>query len=174
MSETTGFTRREIGVGAAAAAVGAAAFAAVDRAEATPTPAPDRATISFAEAHAILVAGEAKARAIGVPMYMLIVDESGREKASARMDGAPLASLVLVPAKAATAVSFRTPTHVLANGVASNPGRIASFTSAGFSLVGGGIPIVRKGVMIGAIGVGGGSPEQDVEVGQAALAGLTA
>jgi glc operon protein GlcG len=174
MPEGTGpaITRRELGVGAAALAVGAVAASATDSAVGAATPAPDRATISFTEAHAVLAAGEAKARAVGVPMYMLIVDESGIEKASARMDGNGLASLTLVPAKAKTAIAFRTPSDVLADRLAGNAARIASFTASGFSLVGGGVPITRKGVVIGAIGVGGGTPEQDVEVAKAAVAAV--
>ena len=170
--QRTAFTRRELGLGAAALAVGAATVAATDLAEGA-SPAPDRATISFAEAHGALVAGEAKARAIGVPMYMLVVDESGIEKASARMDGNGLASLTLVPAKAKTAIAFRTPSGVLGDRLGTNIARIASFTAAGFSLVGGGVPITRKGTIIGAIGVGGGTPEQDVEVAQAAVAAIS-
>ena len=153
-------------------AVGAAALGLADQAGATEAP-PPKATISLVEARDILEAGVVKAAEIGVPMYLLIVDESGREKASARMDGNGLASLTLVPLKAHTAISFRTATHTLAERVASDPVRVASFVGTGqFTLVGGGLPISRDGQVIGAIGVGGGSPEQDVTVAQAAVAAL--
>jgi uncharacterized protein GlcG (DUF336 family) len=105
------------------------------------------------------------------PMFVLVVDECGNEKASRRMDGNGPASVSLVPIKAHTAVSFRTATADLAART-TNPARIASFTTAGFSLLGGGRPIVENGAVIGAIGVGGGTPEQDDEVARAALRGL--
>jgi glc operon protein GlcG len=109
------------------------------------------------------------------PMYVLVVDVAGNEKASRRMDGNGTASLELVPRKARTAAAFRTSTQELANRT-TDPARIASFTTAGFSLLGGGQPIVEgegtDRVVIGAVGVGGGSPEQDDEVALAALAAL--
>jgi uncharacterized protein GlcG (DUF336 family) len=105
------------------------------------------------------------------PMFVLVVDECGNEKASRRMDGNGPASVTLVPIKARTAVAFRTATADLAART-TDPARIASFTTAGFSLLGGGRPITENGMVIGAVGVGGGTPEQDDEVARAALRGL--
>ena len=105
------------------------------------------------------------------PMFVLVVDECGNEKASRRMDGNGPASVTLVPIKAHTAVAFRAATADLAART-TDPARIASFTTAGFSLLGGGRPIIEKGTFIGAVAVGGGTPEQDDEVARAALRGL--
>jgi|tagenome__1003787_1003787.scaffolds.fasta_scaffold20971953_3 glc operon protein GlcG len=105
------------------------------------------------------------------PMFVLVVDDCADEKASKRMDGNGSASVTLVPIKARTAVAFRTPTADLAART-TDPARIASFTTAGFSLLGGGRPIVENGAVIGAVAVGGGTPEQDDEVARAALRGL--
>jgi uncharacterized protein GlcG (DUF336 family) len=88
------------------------------------------------------------------------------------MDGNGQASPTLAPLKAQTANGFRTPTHVLAAGNANDPARIASITAAGFSLLGGGVPLRSGNAVIGAIGVGGGSPAQDVEVAEAGAAAL--
>jgi uncharacterized protein GlcG (DUF336 family) len=121
----------------------------------------------------LLEAAEKNAAEVGEPIYVFVVHKSGREKASMRSDGNRLASLTLVPLKAHTAVAFRTPTHVLAARVVADPVRLASFVGTGeFTLVGGGLPITSGGRVIGAIGVGGSSPEQDVVVGQAALASI--
>jgi uncharacterized protein GlcG (DUF336 family) len=164
--------RRALGLGAAAAAAAGAMAMAPGLAGAA-TSQDTRATITAAEAQALLAAAELKANEIGVPMYVVVVDESAKPKASLRMDGASLASLTLVPPKAVTAASFRTPTHVLAERVAADPVRVASFLATGeFSLLGGGLPVSRSGHVVGAIGVGGGTPEQDVIVGEAALAAL--
>jgi glc operon protein GlcG len=105
------------------------------------------------------------------PMFILVVDACGDEKASRRMDGNGPASVVLVPAKAHTSRSFRAATADLAERT-TDPARIASFTAAGFSLLGGGRPIFEGDHLIGAVGVGGGTPEQDDQVAAAALRAL--
>jgi uncharacterized protein GlcG (DUF336 family) len=130
-------------------------------------------SVSLAQANRILTAGvrfvESRHGSIP-PMFLLVVDDCGDEKASRRMDGNSPAAVTLVPIKARTAAAFRTATVDL--GRTTDAARIASFTTAGFSLLGGGRPIVENGMVIGAIGVGGGSPEQDDEVARAALKGL--
>ena len=68
------------------------------------------------------------------PMYFVVVDESGDEKASQRMNRNGPASLALVPIKARTAAAFRAATADLAQRT-TDPARIASFTTAGFSLL---------------------------------------
>ncbi len=167
-------TRRALGAGALGVGTAAIVAGALPLAAGAAEAALTRQSISLEEAKVLLQAAEKKASEIGVPMYVLVVDESGRERASWRMDGNGLASLTLVPLKAHTAVAFRTPTHVLAERVAADPVRLASFVATGeFTLIGGGLPVVRDGQVIGAIGVGGGSPEQDVVVGQAALDALS-
>ena len=130
-------------------------------------------SVSLAQANRIVAAGVrfVRDREDLPPMFILVVDVCGDEKASRRMDGNGAASVALVPAKARTSAAFRAPTADLAART-TDPARIASFTAAGFSLLGGGRPIVEDGEVIGAIGVGGGSPEQDDEVAQAALLAL--
>lgn len=87
------------------------------------------------------------------------------------MDGNGLASVALVPVKARTSIAFRAATADLAMRT-TDPGRIAFFTLAGFSLLGGGRPILENGAVIGAVAGGGGTPEQDDEVAGAALRSL--
>jgi glc operon protein GlcG len=129
-------------------------------------------TISLTQAERIVRAAVRYVDRTGLPkMYVLVVDACGDEKASARMDGNGAASVALVPIKAHTARSFRTATTDLADRT-TDPARIASFTAAGFSLLGGGRPIFDGDELIGAIGVGGGSPEEDDEVARAALGAL--
>lgn len=172
--QSNGLTRRELGLGAAALAAGAATvLASADGAGATTPPAPlTRGTISMDEAQRVLAAAVERAKAINVAMFIMIVDESNVEKAAVRMDGNGLASLTLVPLKAKTAVSFRTSTQQLATNVANDAVRMHSFLNAGFTLIGGGIPITRNNQVIGAIGVGGGSPAQDHDVAEAGIRAL--
>jgi uncharacterized protein GlcG (DUF336 family) len=106
-------------------------------------------------------------------MFIVVVDSSGIVKASHRMDGNGQASPTLAPLKAQTANGFRTATHQLAAAVAGDPARLASIASApGFTLLGGGVPLRVGGTVIGAIGVGGGSAAQDVDVAEAGAAAL--
>jgi uncharacterized protein GlcG (DUF336 family) len=130
-------------------------------------------TISLAQAKRVVRAAVRYVnRNSGIPpMYILVVDSAGDVKASERMDGNGPASTDLVPIKAHTSRSFRAATADLAART-TDPARIASFTTAGFSLLGGGRPIFEGDHLIGAIGVGGGSPEQDDEVARAALRAL--
>ena len=144
----------------------------------TPSPAPTGIpgepqtvlSISLAQAQAVLEAAEAEATEIGVPMYIVIVDVCGDVKAASRQDRNGRASLTLAPLKAQTALAFRTPTAVLGQ----NPDalRVQTFLAAGFTVLGGGLPIRNAdgSAVIGAIGVGGGSPEQDIQVAEAGLA----
>lgn len=169
-----GLTRRQaLGYGGAlaggAAAVALATAAPADAAAASLA----QRSISLAQANRLVNAAIAYVRDTqGVPpMYVLVVDVCGDEKASKRMDGNGPASVALVPAKARTALAFRSATLAFGAGQ-TDPGRIASFVAAGFSLLGGGRPVFEDGVLIGAIAVGGGSPEQDDQVAGAALEAL--
>ena len=132
-----------------------------------------KASISNETAQALIVAAEAKAVEIGVPMVIAIVDESGVLKAFSRMDGAALLSVGIAQDKAYTAVSFGIPTHgwhdfikddqPLLHGIVHTP-RLVVF--------GGGYPVQHDGQVIGGIGVSGGHYHQDMQVAEAALATL--
>lgn len=175
---TEGLSRRRLlGYGGAAAA-GVAASSLLDVAAASAAEEDTRGgsvpqrSVSLAQANRVLAAGVAYVRAKGLPpMYLVVVDVCGDEKSSRRMDGNGAASVALAPAKARTSAAFRTATADLAART-TDPARIASFVGAGFSLLGGGRPLVEGDAVIGAIGVGGGSPEQDDEVAAAALKAL--
>jgi len=166
--------RRALGYGGAIVAGAAASQLIADSASAAGSSGSlAMRTVSLSQANRIIAAGQQYVKQHkGIPpMFILVVDACGDEKASRRMDGNGPASVALVPAKARTAIAFRQPTAQLAQNT-TDPARIASFVAAGFSLLGGGRPIVEDGMVIGAIGVGGGSPEQDDEVAAAALEAL--
>jgi uncharacterized protein GlcG (DUF336 family) len=132
-----------------------------------------KGTITIAGANALVAAAVAKALEIGVPMAIAVVDESGLLKAFNRMDGAGPAGVDIVQNKAYTAAAFRTPTQALAQRLQEQPTQIASFTTTPrVTLLPGGLPISVGGTVIGGIGVGGGSGEQDVLVAQAALSAV--
>ncbi len=180
-AETTGTSRRSLlgiaaGVGAGAV-LGAGLLAGeTGTAEAQvtgPLTAPV-ASITLAGAHKLLMGAQARAQEINVPMTIVVVDAGGQLKAAARMDGNRFGSLEIVRRKAITAVAFGQPTHRFGQGVfGGDPARAASFANLpDIWLGGGGLPIVVDGQVVGGIGVGGGTPEQDIEVAQAGLDAL--
>lgn len=121
-------------------------------------------------------AAQAKARALGSPMTITVVDEAGRLVLSARGDGTGFFTPETSRAKAVAAAAFRQSTSVLAGQGAKGWG----FWQAMPAVVGqvlptaGGSPIVRGGRVIGAIGCGGGTGEQDQECADAGAAAIKA
>ena len=136
-------------------------------------------TVTHEMAETAVRAALQKAIEIGSPSSIAVLD-SGRELvAFARMDGALLASAVISQAKAYTARSFNAATKDVTEYVQPGGplyGLETAHMAAGRALItfGGGVPIVVNGEVVGAIGVAGGSVDQDHEVasaGAAALAG---
>lgn len=162
------------GAGLAIAGAGTNVFAAQD--DATPDAAggtPTKAFLTLETAQAAVDAALAEAESIGVPMHVTVVDEGGNMKAFARQDGAMLVSLAISREKANTAISFSAPTHTMAEGLGQDPVLLASVTAMpGITLIGGGYPIILDGQIVGAIGVSGGSVEEDQQCAEAALAAI--
>ena len=131
-------------------------------------------TVSLSAAQQVVDAARKKAEEIDVPMNIAVVDAGNNLTAFARMDGAWLGSIDIAQDKAYTARSFDMSTKDLAPlcqpdqplfGIhASNQGRLIIFA--------GGIPLKSGDEIIGAIGVSGGSVEQDHEVAEAGVAAL--
>ena len=125
--------------------------------------------ITLKDARSIIAAAEAKANAIGQPMNIAVADAGGNLVAHVRMDGAWLGSIDISIKKAYTSRAFDIATKDLAEhsqsggqffGInASNDGKVMIFA--------GGIPLKRDGKVVGAIGVSGGSGEQDHAVAEA-------
>jgi uncharacterized protein GlcG (DUF336 family) len=126
-------------------------------------------TLTHAGALTILNAAVAKAAAINVPQCIAVVDAGGNLLAFVRMDGAKVLSQISATQKAITAASSRAPTGGAPDDLAL---KLALATGGQVTNLKGGIPIVVDGKVIGAIGVGSGTGDQDVEVGQAGIAAL--
>ena len=128
--------------------------------------------MTMEKAQLIIAAAIAKAKEIGQPMNIAVVDAGTNLTAFARMDGAWLGSIDIAINKAFTAKSFDISTRELGRnsqprdqffGIhVSNRGRVMIFA--------GGIPIKVKGQIVGAVGVSGGGGEQDQAVAEAAVA----
>jgi uncharacterized protein GlcG (DUF336 family) len=121
------------------------------------------------DAKRIISAAEKKAAEIGQPMNIAVADEGGNLIAHVRMDGAWIGSIDVSINKAYTSRAFDIATKDLALhsqsggqffGIhASNKGRVMIFA--------GGIPLRKDGKVVGAIGVSGGSGDQDHAVAEA-------
>ena len=121
----------------------------------------------------LIAAGIRRAQEIGVPMVLSVVDASGDVIQTRRMDNALKVSIELAPHKAYTAAAVRMPTHELA--ALSQPGAPhfgIDVNVSNLTLVGGGYPLKRNGELLGAVGVSGGSVEQDQDVALAMVAAL--
>jgi uncharacterized protein GlcG (DUF336 family) len=129
-------------------------------------------TISLADAKRVIEAAEAKAQEIGCPMDIAVTDAGGNLKAHVRMDGAFVGSITISINKAYTAIAFQQETKNLQEPTRPD-GPIYGLSDAhGGRLVvfPGGIPLVRDGEIVGAIGVSTGTVEQDQEVAEAGAA----
>ncbi len=132
-----------------------------------------RQTISAEGAQQVIQAAVAKANQIGVPMVIAVVDESARLKAFLRMDGSLLASVDVSQAKATTAVGFGLATDQWYAAIENDPPLLHGVTAIpNFMMIGGGLPLVGDEAIIGAVGVSGGSYQQDTEVAQAGVDAL--
>jgi uncharacterized protein GlcG (DUF336 family) len=125
--------------------------------------------LTYSGASAVLAAAVAKAQEIGVPQCIAVTDDGGHVLALARMDGAKVLSIDSCTAKARTAASSRVPTGGIATEVEA---RLASATGGKLTNLLGGLPLIVDGHLVGAIGVGSGTGEQDVEVARAGVAAL--
>ena len=128
--------------------------------------------LTLEEAQAVIVRAQAKATDSGIRVTVAVVDEGGLLIALARMDGAPALSPQVAEAKAVGAAMLYRDGAGLADLAKDRPG----FFSAVDRLLR--VPIVpglgsvlirRDGRVLGAVGVSGGKPEQDLECAQAGL-----
>ena len=128
--------------------------------------------MTLAEARKITAAAEKKAQEIGQPMNIAIVDEGGNLVSHVRMDGAWIGSIDISINKGFTARAFDLATKDLASN--SQPGQqffgIHGSNHGRIMIFAGGIPLKRNGKVVGAIGVSGGSGEQDQSVAEAGAA----
>jgi len=128
--------------------------------------------VTLEDARRIIAAAERRAEEIGQPMNIAVADAGGNIVAHVRMDGAWIGSIDISMKKAFTSRAFDISTKDLAThsqsggqffGIhASNNGKIMIFA--------GGIPLKRDGQVVGAVGVSGGSGDQDHEVAEAGVA----
>jgi glc operon protein GlcG len=135
----------------------------------TVSTAAENGAITLAEAKRIADTAEAHARENGWNVVIAIVDAGGHHVLLRKMDGTQTASIDIATQKARTSALYRRPTKIFADRLAA--GETALMALPDMMPFEGGLPIVRDGALIGAIGVSGVTAEQD---GMIAKAGMDA
>jgi uncharacterized protein GlcG (DUF336 family) len=128
-------------------------------------------SISTESAKKVAAASIAEARKNNWKMAIAIVDTGGYLVYFEKMQDTQTGSVELAIEKARTAALFRRPTKVFQDGVAAGGEGLRLLRLTGAIPIDGGVPIIEDGKIIGAVGISGGSGEQD---GQVAKAGASA
>jgi len=130
--------------------------------------------ITLEEAQRIISAAEEKAGQMGQPMNIAVMDAGRNLIAFHRMDGAWVASTDIAIDKAFTSAGRGLTTRKI--GEMAQPGQplfgINTTNGGRIVIFAGGIPLMRDGEVIGAIGVSGGTVDEDEEVAEAGVAAL--
>src|SRR5690242_15293399 len=137
----------------------------------------DRVQLNLAGAETVLDAAKAKAAEMNLKVNIAVVDDGGHLLSFARMDGARPASGYTAMTKAVTAATFRQESGPMPRGAAT-PDMLLSLSlqnaaaaSGGkLTTLQGGVPVLVEDQVIGGVGVGGGTGEQDAQIAKAGIA----
>lgn len=129
-----------------------------------------KAVLVQADITKILEAAQKEADTNSWPVTIAITDDGGHLLALSRLDGAAPFSAEIATHKARNAALGRKETQVFEEMI--NGGRTA-FVSAPFpGLLSGGVPIIVDGQVIGAVGISGVKPDQDVQIAKAGVSAV--
>lgn len=128
----------------------------------------------MAGAQRVLDRSLAAARELGVAVCVAVTDRSGQLLSFARMDGAALLSVSIAQDKAYTVAAFGgLPTHEWFDLIAGEPALLHGIVKTDRLIVfAGGVPVRSAGALAGAVGVSGGSAEQDRAIAEAGATAL--
>lgn len=130
-----------------------------------------KAVLELADLKAIAAAAEAEALRNGWAVSIAVVDDGGHLLWLQRLDGAPPISAQIAPAKANTAAVGRRESKTYEDMI--NGGRVSFLSAPGLQgLLEGGVPILRDGHCIGAVGVSGVKSTEDAQIARAGIAAL--
>jgi uncharacterized protein GlcG (DUF336 family) len=128
----------------------------------------------LAIAQAAVDAGMVEARNAGINVAVVVLDRSFTLAAAQRMDAAYPTTVPVAQAKAHTALNFRSATADLVARISAENRRALQTLRNELLFVGGGVPLVRHGDLIGAVGVSGGSEDDDIRCAEAAARAIAA
>lgn len=125
-------------------------------------------TLTADAAGRVVAAAAERAVALGVPVCIAVTDQAGHLMAYLRMDRAPLLSERLAIDKAWTVAAFGLPTHAWYDLIKDEPALLHGIVKTERLVVfGGGVPLTQGEQLVGAVGVSGGSADQDREIAEA-------
>ena len=127
--------------------------------------------LELADVKAVMAAAEAEALANKWAVAIAIVDDGGHLLALQRLDGAAAISSQIAPAKAQTAAMGRRESRIYEEMI--NGGRVSFLSAPGLQgLLEGGVPILKDGQCLGAVGVSGVKSTEDAQIARAGIAAL--
>jgi len=131
----------------------------------------NKAILELADVKSIAAAAEAEALTCGWAVSIAVVDDGGNMLWLQRLDGAAPISALIAPAKARTSAIGRRETKIYEDII--NGGRF-SFLSAPTldGMLEGGVPIMKDGQCLGAVGVSGVKSSEDAQIARAGLAAI--
>ena len=128
-------------------------------------------TLELADVKAIAAASEAEALKNKWTVSIAIVDDGGHLLWLQRLDGAAPVSAQIAPAKAHTAALGRRESRLYEEMI--NGGRVSFLSAPGLQgLLEGGVPIMKDGICLGAVGVSGVKSTEDAQIARAGIAAL--
>jgi uncharacterized protein GlcG (DUF336 family) len=129
-----------------------------------------RPSITLDAGHAVTAAARRHAEELGVAVNVAVVDETGLLTVFCRMDGAERPAGEIAQDKAYTAAGFGMATHEWADFIKDDPSLAVGAPTGIRRLIvfAGGHPLTLEGVVVGAVGVSGGSPDQDAAIARVA------
>ena len=131
------------------------------------------ASISLNQANRVLRATLKKAEELNIKVSAAVVDDGGRLVAFQRMDGAFFAGVYGSQGKAVASAAFARPSGVMQERATQpTPAGIREAEGAHMIMGQGAVPIFRNGNLIGAVGVGGGTSQEDEDCAAAGAAAL--
>ena len=131
----------------------------------------NKAVLEFADVKKIAAAAEAEALKNNWAVTIAIVDDGGHLLHLQRLHGAPAISSHIGPAKAHTAALGRRECKVYEDVI--NQGRMSFLSAPGVSgLLEGGVPIMKDGECLGAVGVSGVKSSEDAQIAKAGIAAI--
>lgn len=144
-----------------------------DKTEINPVLAPFGTPVELADARTAIAAVHKAAAEKGWLVSAVVVDLGGKLVALERMDRAMIASAEVAVAKAMTAIAFKRPSSQLQEAILSGFTPMMALSITGGVPLDGGLPILRDGKIIGALGVSGQSPKDDGELAAIGVAAIS-
>ena len=130
-----------------------------------------KAVLELADLKTLAAAAEAEALNNGWAVTIAVVDDGGHLLWLQRLDGAPAISAHIAPAKAHTAALGRRESKVYEDVI--NGGRYSFLSAPAIEgMLEGGVPIMKDGHCIGAVGVSGVKSNEDAQIARAGIAAL--